>query len=272
MAFLQKNVKIALVLIKKIWYNIVNIYVDRYGIPLESKTDRLKTAQKAGKEMNMMNQDPSQKDLGNFEEPPTQQAPQPKESFGHKVASNLFDAMEMFALAVFAVVLLFTFGVRHCRVDGESMENTLHVGEMLLISSFAYTPKQDDIIVFHMTEPLLGLEKPLVKRVIATAGQKVEINFKTCEITVDGVKYADEHKVLKNLSDREIGYYQTRPNHHYSPETGIFSATVPEGCIFVLGDNRNNSTDSRLTNVGFVDERTVLGKVIFRFSPFTLFP
>ncbi|MBQ9131192.1 MAG: signal peptidase I [Clostridia bacterium] len=197
-------------------------------------------------------------------------APTP-ESFGSKLASTLFDAMEMFALAVFAVVLIFTFGFRLCRVDGESMENTLYNGEMLLISSIAYTPKQDDVIVFHMTKPEVGLEKPLVKRVVATGGQKVVINFRKCEITVDGVKYEDSHMILKDINDREIGYYYNTADHHYDPTTGIFSAVVPEGCVFVLGDNRNNSRDGRDTDVGFIDERVILGKVILRFSPFTIF-
>ena len=192
----------------------------------------------------------------------------PKKKKKESLASMIFDAVEMFALAVFLVVLIFTFFVRLCRVDGESMEDTLYNNEMLLISDFAYTPRQDDVIVFHMTDPLNGLEKPLVKRVIATGGQHVEINFKTGEIKVDGVVYPDEHKVLKGFN----GHYGNRAEHHYDPNTDTFSATVPEGYLFVLGDNRNVSLDSRSNEVGFVDERTVLGKLLLRLQPFTVFP
>ena len=183
--------------------------------------------------------------------------------------SSVFEMVEMFCISLFVVMLLFSFVFRLCRVDGSSMENTLHENEMLLVSSFAYTPKQDDVIVFHMTKPTLGLEKPLVKRVIATEGQKVEIDFKNLTITVDGILYADTHKVLKDFNNNEIGFYYLTADHHYDAQKGFFSATVPEGCVFVLGDNRNNSRDSRELAVGFIDERSILGKVIFRLSPFT---
>ena len=189
--------------------------------------------------------------------------------------SFLFDILEMFAWSLFLVFLIFTFGIRLCRVDGSSMENTLYSDESLLVFSAGYTPQQDDIIVFHMTKPEVYLEKTLVKRVIATGGQSVIINFQAKEIYVDGTLYADEHAVLK-------GYYNTEdnakydlvgnpPGHSYNPITKTMSFTVPEGHLFVLGDNRNFSKDSRNEDIMFVDERTVLGKVILRFSPFTVF-
>ena len=103
------------------------------------------------------------------------------------VGAVLFDYVEMFAWSVFAVLLIFTFGFRLCQVDGQSMENSLHNGERLLLFSAGYTPQQDDIVVFHLTEPEKNLEKTLVKRVIATGGQTVEINTLTGKITVDGI-------------------------------------------------------------------------------------
>ena len=113
----------------------------------------------------------------------------------------------------------------------------------------------------------------MVKRVIATGGQTVEINTLTGKITVDGVEYADEHSVLKNPStDIEIGrYYASLFSYGYDWETGIFRATVPDGYLFVMGDNRNNSKDSRNPDVGFVDARCVLGRAVLRLSPFTVF-
>lgn len=189
------------------------------------------------------------------------------------VGAAVFDYVEMFAWSVFAVLLIFTFGFRLCQVDGQSMENTLHNGERLLLFSAGYTPRQDDIVVFHLTEPEKNLEKTLVKRVIATGGQTVEINTQTGTITVDGKEYADTHSILKNPStDVEIGrYYTSLFGYGYNPTTGIFRATVPEGHLFVMGDNRNNSKDSRNPDVGFVDERCVLGRVVLRLSPFTAF-
>lgn len=150
------------------------------------------------------------------------------------------------------------------------MENTLAQNQMLLIRSIAYQPKQDDIIVFHLTQPEINMEKTVVKRVIATGGQQLKIDFKTGEITVDGVLYPDSHRVLKTGSNTLIDHYTLIYPHseHYDRTTGVFSATVPEGTLFVMGDNRNNSNDSRNPDIGFIDERCVLGKVIFSLSPF----
>lgn len=207
------------------------------------------------------------------EVPETPETPEVPPRKKRTIGAAVFDYVEMFAWSVFTVLLIFTFGFRLCQVDGQSMENTLHHGERLLLFSAGYTPRQDDIVVFHLTEPEKNLEKTLVKRVIATGGQTVEINTQTGTITVDGKEYADTHSILKNPStDVEIGrYYTSLFGYGYNPTTGIFRATVPEGHLFVMGDNRNNSKDSRNPDVGFVDERCVLGRVVLRLSPFTAF-
>lgn len=185
------------------------------------------------------------------------------------VASYIFDLLEIVAVSVFIMVLVFTFAFRLCRVDGSSMENTLYGNQMLLVRSIGYTPQQDDIIVFHLTDPEIDMEKTLVKRVIATGGQSLMIDFNTKEIWVDGVLYEDTHLVLKNNDGKAVENYSlfaSGPN--YNPATRIYSATVPEGSLFVMGDNRNHSYDSRSAEIGFIDEQCVLGKVILRLSPF----
>ncbi len=208
------------------------------------------------------------------EEPLLPQAEEKKNN--SSAISFLFDVLEMFAWALFLVFLIFTFGIRLCRVDGSSMENTLYSDENLLVFSVGYTPRQDDVIVFHMTKPEVYLEKTLVKRVIATGGQSVFINFPAKEIYVDGTLYKDEHAILKGFYNNAIvDEYDLRgnpPGHHYDPVAKTMSFTVPEGHLFVLGDNRNFSKDSRSADVMFVDERSVLGKVVLRFAPFTVFP
>ena len=184
----------------------------------------------------------------------------------------LFDALEMFVWSLAILLLLFTFVLRICRVEGASMENTLFDGENLLLYSLFYEPQQDDIVVFHLTGEDSNLEKILVKRVIATGGQTVKIDFKNNTITVDGEIYEDAHAVLKNSADVIIErYINFRPDWNYNAQTDTMTATVPEGHLFVLGDNRNFSRDSRDSGIMFVDERCVLGKVIVRISPFTVF-
>ncbi len=200
-------------------------------------------------------------------EPEQQSVPQ-KEGIG----AFLFDALEMFAWSLAVLLLLFTFVLRLCRVDGASMENTLYDGENLLLYSLFYEPEQDDIVVFHLTDEEPNLEKLLVKRVIATGGQTVEIDFKNDTITVDGTLYADEHAVLKNNADVIVDQYlHFRPDWNYESATDTMKVTVPEGYLFVLGDNRNFSRDSRDSSIMFVDERCVLGKVVVRIAPFAVF-
>ena len=201
-------------------------------------------------------------------EPQLQSVPTKKEESG----GFLFDALEMFAWSLAILLLLLTFALRLCRVDGASMENTLYDGENLLLYSLFYQPEQDDIIVFHLTGESKNLEKMLVKRVIATGGQTVQIDFKNNTITVDGILYKDEHAVLKNNSDVIVNQYlYFRPDWKYENATDTMTVTVPEGQLFVLGDNRNFSRDSRDSGIMFVDERCVLGKVIVRVAPFTVF-
>ena len=112
-----------------------------------------------------MNEEPILQPIGDEEE----------KQNGASPVSFLFDILEMFAWSLFIVFMIFTFGIRLCRVDGSSMENTLFSEENLLVINAGYTPEQDDIIVFHMTEPEVYLEKTLVKRVIATGGEEVQI-------------------------------------------------------------------------------------------------
>ncbi len=184
-----------------------------------------------------------------------------------KIFSALYDYIEIFAVSIIAVIFIFSFCVRLCRVDGDSMNQTLRNDERILVSDTFYTPHQGDIIVFHLSND--SYHEPLVKRVIATEGQTIELNFTTGELKVDGVRYNDEHAFV------EGGKYDIRYDYnkdHIVSEDGMvyFRATVPEGKIFVMGDNRNGSSDSRSERVGFVDLDCVLGKAIVRLKPFTL--
>ncbi len=185
----------------------------------------------------------------------TVQPPEKKPMSVMSFAREVYGWLESFAITVTVILIVFTLFIRTAYVDGDSMNNTLIDRETLAVSNLFYTPKQGDIVVFQA--PDSTVEGGIVKRVIATEGQTVDINFRTWEVSVDGV-VLDEPYVL---------------NDGYPMHTGNvkFPVTVPEGCIFVLGDNRNGSSDSRSTNIGFVDTRYVFGRVLFRITPFSKF-
>lgn len=193
-------------------------------------------------------------------------------------AEEFIDWVETVICAFFVVILIFTFILRIANVDGGSMLPTLVEGDRLIVSHLMYTPEVGDIVIINTEHPVrecetcghivydmesidcpscgeIGTlhiqknEKAIVKRVIATANQVVEVDTANGTVKVDGV-VIDEPYILEPAS-KEGGKY-----------------TVPDGCVFVMGDNRNNSTDSRSSWLGFVEEEDILGKVILRVFPF----
>ena len=172
----------------------------------------------------------------------------------------IFEWVELFALSLAAVLIIMTFFIRHSPVSGESMMPTLHENDILIISRVGITPENGDIVIVQTPN---DVQHPLVKRVIAVGGQTVRIDFENWAIYVDGIAVKENYirKTNEPMKRYEIGSYFNR----IDAEQKIYEAVVPEGHIFVLGDNRNNSKDSR--SLGFIDERYIVGEVNFRLLP-----
>ena len=161
-----------------------------------------------------------------------------------------YEWVQALVCSVLAVVVVFTFAVRLIGVDGHSMVPTLQDGDRLLVlTSLLYDDYQYGDIVVLRKESFL--EEPIVKRVIAREGQTVDIDFVTGSVTVDGVLLHEDY--INELT--------------FTEEGTEFPLTVPEGSIFVMGDNRNHSNDSRDSRLGTVDTRYVIGKAVFLAFP-----
>ena len=170
---------------------------------------------------------------------------------------DLFFWLQALVAALITLILVFTFVGRIIGVDGDSMYPTLHNGDLLLLQSVGYEPEQGDVVV--LTKEFAASRGPIVKRVIAVGGQTVDIDYGAGTVSVDG-QVLDEPYI--NTSEAMM------PPTTYEHATHV---EVPEGSIFVMGDNRNHSSDSRDVTLGAVDERYVLGKALWIILPFDRF-
>ncbi len=159
---------------------------------------------------------------------------------------NVFEVFEAVIAALVVITILFTFAFRVVNVDGQSMKPTLHNNDKVIVSTVGYKPQRGDVVVIAKTD---DMNDPIVKRIIAVGGDKVDINFTTGVVTVNGVE--EDYAEVLTTQQFDIA----------------FPIDVPEGTVFVLGDNRGNSLDSRSTQIGCIDERLIMGKVLFRFFP-----
>lgn len=174
--------------------------------------------------------------------------------------SFIFDWLEVLVHAIIAVVICFSFLFRIATIDGPSMQNTLQDGERVIISNLFYTPQVGDIVVISRNKEnsvytMNESNTPIIKRIIATEGQTVDIDFNEGIVYVDGIALDEP-------------YTRTPTNLKWDIQ---FPVTVDEGCVFVLGDNRNDSIDSRSSSIGeygMIDTRYILGHAVYRVFPF----
>jgi len=163
---------------------------------------------------------------------------------------SVYDFVEVAVFALVMVAVLFAFFIRIVGVDGSSMEDTLWDGDRLVLTKAFYTPERGDIVVINRDN-----NTPVIKRVIAVAGDTISIDpVKACVI-LNG----------KELDESSYIHYPTYPDGLQG------EVVVPEGCVFVLGDHRNNSHDSRKQDLRYIPVENIVGKAVFRFYPLESF-
>ena len=160
-----------------------------------------------------------------------------------RLRRDIYDWIMSMLIALVACVALFVFCVRIIDVSGTSMLPTLKNEDKMFVSNLLYTPEAGDIVVFKSDS--YNPNKALVKRVIATEGQTVNIDFDNGIVYIDGVPIQEDY--IAEVTKTKLDF--------------IGPKKVPEGCVFVMGDNRNMSTDSRKAEIGMVDNRMILGRV-----------
>lgn len=171
-------------------------------------------------------------------------------SKNHRVIS-IYEWAEAIIAALIIVTLFFSAFFRVAEVDGTSMIPNLYSGDRVLLTGIYTKPVSGDVVVIA---PNGSEEVPLVKRVIATENQTVDIDRTSGKVSVDGVEL-DETRYIGNNRTNQQSDLQ-------------FPLTVPSGHVFVLGDNRSVSKDSRSADIGFIDQKDIIGKALLVIFPF----
>ena len=174
-----------------------------------------------------------------------------------KRVQAVYEWLEALGTAIIIAMLIFTFLLRVNEVKGSSMLPTYTEGTRVIVQAIGYQPSAGDVVVIDATHT--PLQEFVIKRIIATEGQTVDFDYESGAVLVDG----------QVVDETQFGLENGITGEPFSSfEVLEFPQTVPEGCVFVLGDNRAVSEDSRYQNVGMIDERNILGKAVFHLFPF----
>lgn len=166
--------------------------------------------------------------------------------------AGVYDILRSVFISASILILIITFVFTMVIVDGRSMQHTLESGDKIVVTKMGYQPKDGDVIVVGKSEE--GYSKPIVKRVIATEGQTLKIDFENQQVIVDG-KVLDEPYISSETIEG----------------TAEIPEVIPEGYVFVMGDNRYISMDSRYKDIGLVNVDDIVGKAVFVVFPFDRF-
>ena len=190
-----------------------------------------------------------------------------QESIKKSLVEDIFDWADIIVFALIAVVICFTCFFRIVTIHGDSMKNSFYGGEKIIITNIGYRPAYGDVIVVSRNagndaQNTSRFAEPIIKRVIATGGEYVDIDFQTGKVYVGKISNRAEMTELNEP-------YASTPTNLYADVR--FPVYVPEGYVFVLGDNRNDSKDSRFSEIGdngLINEKYILGRAVFRIYPF----
>ena len=184
---------------------------------------------------------------------------QPKKPFG-----DILDWTACFVYAIAAVLVLNLFFFRSITVSGDSMNDTLVNNDKVIATNFMYTPQYGDIVIVEADKLHLHgttiYGETIIKRIIAKEGDTIRIDFENGIVYRNG-EVLEEDYIKEPIHDHYSGWMESTKDY-----------VVPENCVFVMGDNRNNSNDSRnMADVGFIDTNYIMGKAIVRYAPFSSF-
>ncbi len=169
-----------------------------------------------------------------------------------RIIVNVYEWVEALITSLIAVVIVFTFIFRVVNVSGPSMLPTLKSNDRVILNSMFYKPQNGDVVVITHTNKL---KEPIIKRIIALENQVVDIDLNSGTVKVDGVELDESEYIQNEITNQPTDYE--------------FPLKVPKGHVFVLGDNRPISCDSRYSDVGMIDEKYILGKaeiIVFQFN------